>query len=102
MQNVQRGVSDWMWTQDRLHVSIQSFAGYESFEEGLISDFQLSARPLLAQPPTIGVDHLCRERVFYQDSSLQNIQWNSMGSLRKGKGDIQEAIMRLASCRMIQ
>ena len=102
MQNVQRGVSDWMWTQDRLHASIQSFASYESFEEGLISGFQLSARPLLAQPPTIGVDHLFRVRVFYQDSSLQNIQWNSKGSPRKEKGDIQGAIMRLASCRRIQ
>ena len=91
-----------MWTLDRLHVSIQSFVSYESFEEGLISDFQLSARPLLARLPTIRVDHLLPERVLYLDSSLQNSQWNSMGSLRKGKGDIQEAIMRLASYQMIQ
>ena len=91
-----------MWTLDRLHVSIQSFVSYESFEEGLISDFQLSVRQLQARLPTIRVDHQFHERVFYQDSSLQNSQWNSMGSLRKGKGDIQEAIMRLASCRMIQ
>ena len=84
MQNVLINVSDWMMNWDRLHVLVQSFIDLESYVEGCSFSFQLNAMQPQVRSLTIRVDHLFRERVFYQDSSLQNSLWNSMGSPRKG------------------